>query len=235
MADQESRPGGAAHFDVELGNADFEFETVRFDDQIIVGTQIAAAAGAHPIEAFAILQHLASGELESLRPNESVDLAKPGVERFFVVEGASNHRFTVEGLAMEWPQDEIAAKHIKFLAKAATDMVLIIDLDDGDKRLKDDDVVDLSEPGVERFKLRKKEPEKATIWVNQEEHAFAKDKISYDEVIALYLNDGGSQSTQYLVKYSRGHSSDASGTLAPGSKVKVKDGMRFRVSGTGES
>lgn len=79
-------------------------------------------------------------------------------------------------------------------------------------------------------------PEKnVTIVVNQDEHEVAKANISYAEVVALYLQDGGSSSTEYLIKYSRGHSANVSGTLAPGQEVMVKDGMRFRVSGTGES
>lgn len=80
-----------------------------------------------------------------------------------------------------------------------------------------------------------KPPKMVTILVNQDEHEVAKEKISYDEVVALYLQDGGSPSGEYLIKYSRGHSSNVSGTLAPGNEVMVKDGMRFRVSGTGES
>lgn len=79
-------------------------------------------------------------------------------------------------------------------------------------------------------------PEKiVTIVVNQDEHKFAKAKITYADVVALYLQDGGASSTEYLIKYSRGHSANISGTLAPGREVMVKDGMRFRVSGTGES
>lgn len=74
-----------------------------------------------------------------------------------------------------------------------------------------------------------------TIVVNQDEHSVEKAKISYEEVVAFYLQDGGAASTEYLIKYSRGHSDNVSGTLAPGEKVMVQDGMRFRVSGTGES
>jgi hypothetical protein len=79
-------------------------------------------------------------------------------------------------------------------------------------------------------------PEKTvTIVVNQDEHVVIKEKISYDEVVAFYLQDGGDTSTEYLIKYSRGNSANISGTLSPGQEVMVKDGMRFRVSGTGES
>jgi hypothetical protein len=79
-------------------------------------------------------------------------------------------------------------------------------------------------------------PEKSvTIVVNQDEHVVTKEKISYDEVVALYLSDGGAASNEYLIKFSRGHSANVSGTLPPNNEVMVKDGMRFRVSGTGES
>lgn len=94
----------AGVFSVELGDETFEFRRVRFDDRKVVGLQIAEAAGAHPIEAFAILRHLRSGELESIRPSEPVDLGEAGVERFFVIRGDDLHRFTVEGLSMEWPK-----------------------------------------------------------------------------------------------------------------------------------
>jgi Multiubiquitin len=78
-------------------------------------------------------------------------------------------------------------------------------------------------------------PKLVTVFVNQDEHTVPKEKISYDEVVALYLQKGGAASTEYLIKYSRGHSANITGTLAPGQEVMVKDGMRFRISGTGES
>ncbi|MGB8112718.1 MAG: multiubiquitin domain-containing protein [Candidatus Sulfotelmatobacter sp.] len=76
---------------------------------------------------------------------------------------------------------------------------------------------------------------KLTIFVNQDEHEIDTDKISYERVVDLYLGEGGAPSKEYLVKYSHGPVENPSGTLAPGQEVKVKDGMRFRVSGTGES
>ena len=73
------------------------------------------------------------------------------------------------------------------------------------------------------------------VIVNQDEHRWKKGRISYAEVVDLYLSDGGHPSTEYLIKYSGGPHQNPSGTLAPGNSVKVQDGMRFRVSGTGES
>lgn len=80
-----------------------------------------------------------------------------------------------------------------------------------------------------------KEEKTVDIFVNQDKHTVNKEKISYAEIVAFYTQDGGAASNEYLIKYSRGHSDNVSGTLTPEKEVMVKDGMRFRVSGTGES
>ena len=74
-----------------------------------------------------------------------------------------------------------------------------------------------------------------SIHVNGDEHDVHHKEFSYAQVVDLYLGDGGKPSNEYLVKYSHGPVENPSGTLAPEQKVKVKDGMRFRVAGTGES
>ena len=74
-----------------------------------------------------------------------------------------------------------------------------------------------------------------TIWVNENEVPVDKEKLSYQDVVDLYLGAGETASAEYIIKYSRGHSDNVSGTLTPGKEVKAQDGMRFRVSGTGES
>lgn len=77
--------------------------------------------------------------------------------------------------------------------------------------------------------------ERLKIYVNENEHQIDTHEISYERVVDLYLGEGGKPSQEYLVKYSRGPAEKPSGTLTPGQEVKVKNDMRFRVSGTGES
>jgi hypothetical protein len=76
---------------------------------------------------------------------------------------------------------------------------------------------------------------KFVIFVGQDEHEIDTDTISYERVVDLYLGQGGKPSPEYLVKYSHGPHEQPDGTLIPGKEVKVKDGMRFRVSAAGES
>ena len=73
------------------------------------------------------------------------------------------------------------------------------------------------------------------VLVNGDDHEIDTKEITYARVVDLYLGQGGKPSNEYLVKYSHGPVENPSGTLAPGQKVKVKDDMRFRVAGTGES
>ena len=77
--------------------------------------------------------------------------------------------------------------------------------------------------------------EAVDILVNGDEHEIDTKEITYARVVDLYLGSGGKPSNEFLVKYSHGPVENPSGTLAPGQTVKVKDDMRFRVAGTGES
>lgn len=209
----------AGVFSVELGDETFQFRRAHFDDRKVVGVQIAEAAGAHPIEAFAILRHLRSGELESIRPTEPVDLGEDGVERFFVVRGADLHRFFVEGLSMEWPKAKLAAKHIKFLAKAEGGQVLVLDSEDGDVVLEDDDLVDLAADGVERLMLRHA-PKTVTVFYKEKPYELERGAYTTEQLIGVFTPPAG-----YLLDLI-----DRDGEfreLKPGESIKVREGMEF--------
>ena len=73
------------------------------------------------------------------------------------------------------------------------------------------------------------------VLVNGDDHEVDTNEITYIRVVDLYLGSGGKPSNEYLVKYSHGPVKNPSGTLAPSQRVRVENGMRFRVAGTGES
>lgn len=72
-----------------------------------------------------------------------------------------------------------------------------------------------------------------TIFVNTVAHQVPHEKISYATLINMAFP--GATGNNYIVKYYKGNSDNLTGTLAPGSEVMVKDGMDFRITGTGES
>lgn len=74
-----------------------------------------------------------------------------------------------------------------------------------------------------------------TITVNSVDHPVPHEKISYNKIVEFAFPGGSTSGAVYIVKYSRGEGDKEKHTLGPGDEVMVSNGMRFRVSPTGES
>jgi len=77
-----------------------------------------------------------------------------------------------------------------------------------------------------------------TIYVESTPHEWPKNTdITYAQVVTLEFPDYAQHpEITYSVKYRNGHGNKPEGTLSAGSDpVKVKDGMIFNVSRTGQS
>lgn len=75
-----------------------------------------------------------------------------------------------------------------------------------------------------------------TIVVEATPHEWPKDEITYAEVVTLEVPDYPQHpEITYSVKYKNGHGSKPEGTLSRDGSVKVKEGMIFSVSPTGQS
>lgn len=75
-----------------------------------------------------------------------------------------------------------------------------------------------------------------TIIVEGTAHEWTKKEITYDEVVTLEVPDYAQHpEITYSVKYKKGQGNKPEGDLTKGESVKVKDGMIFNVSETGQS
>ena len=80
------------------------------------------------------------------------------------------------------------------------------------------------------------EKKTVTIIVEGTSHEWPKTEISYAEVVTLEVPTYPQHpEITYSVTYKRGHGDKPEGILSPGASVKVKDGMIFSVSETGQS
>lgn len=80
------------------------------------------------------------------------------------------------------------------------------------------------------------EKKQVTIIVDGTPHEWPKEEISYAEAVTLEVqNYPQHPEISYSVTYQRGHGHKPEGILAPGEHVKIKDGMVFHVSETGQS
>jgi hypothetical protein len=75
-----------------------------------------------------------------------------------------------------------------------------------------------------------------TIIVEATPHDWPKGEITYAEVVTLEVpNYSEHPEITYSVKYTKGNGNKPEGILPPGGSVKVKEGMNFSVSETGQS
>ena len=76
-----------------------------------------------------------------------------------------------------------------------------------------------------------------TIYVESTPHDWPKNgDISYDQVVKLEEpNYSPASGISYSVKFTKGNGNKPEGTLSPGATMKVKDGISFTVSETGQS
>lgn len=80
------------------------------------------------------------------------------------------------------------------------------------------------------------EHKSVTIIVNGTPNEWPKGEITYAEVVSLAFPDSQQHlEITYSVKYKNGHGDKPEGILAPGASVKVKEGMIFTVTETGQS
>ena len=210
----------ARSFEAQIGDDQFEFHTVAFDDAKVTGAQVCTAAGKHPVEDYVVLRHLATGELETLRPTETSDLDKNKVSRFFVIKGGDTHRFFVEGLAMEWPHAKLVASQIKFLAGAGDDQSLSLERPGVDQVFDDDDVVDIGGGGSERFKLRHRKKTVMVIYGGDVEFELERRVYTTEELMTVFGVPAG-------YKLDIIGADGVFREMAAGDRLKVKEGMEF--------
>jgi hypothetical protein len=82
-----------------------------------------------------------------------------------------------------------------------------------------------------------KDDKTVTIFVEGKPHQWPKNAdIFYEDVVRFEVPDYDQHpEITYSVKYKKGHGDKPEGTLSRGGSVKVKDGMIFSVSETGQS
>jgi len=138
---------------VLFGNAELEYRSAIIPDPVPTGRQLLDAAGALPIEEHLIFQLLRSGLLEELRPDETTDLRKSGVERFLIFRNDRSFRFELDGRVFEWGGTLISGLTLKKLAQVdlTTYGVWLEVRGAEDEPIPDNKLVNLAAPGVERF------------------------------------------------------------------------------------
>jgi hypothetical protein len=127
-------------------------------DPIIIGQQLLDMAGKRPSDQFLVYQLLQSGQMEGLRPDETVDLRQSGVEKFLTFESDRTFFFTLDGRKLEWPAALISGRKLKDWAGVDPSTYEVWQEVRGadDRAIGDQELVSLEPKGTERFFTGKK-------------------------------------------------------------------------------
>lgn len=143
---------------IEVADTTLNFRSLVIADSTPTGAQLAAAAGFAPAQQAIVLQILANGELEDIRPDEQVDL-RHSEGRFVIVESDRTFYFTVEGRRFDWPARIVSGALVCKLANVPDGKALYLQrTSQPDRLIGPHDLIDLAGSGIESFMTR------AAVW-----------------------------------------------------------------------
>ncbi|RWB19927.1 MAG: hypothetical protein EOQ40_17500 [Mesorhizobium sp.] len=147
MSDHIS-PQAHRAFDIKIDGSPFVFH-----DPIVTGDQILQKAKLFPTDEHLLFQELADGQLEEIRPDESVDLQREGREQFITFKSDRSFRFVLDGRKFEWGLPFITGLQLKRLAGVDPQSygVWLAQQVGDDRLIGNTEKVDLQGDGTERF------------------------------------------------------------------------------------
>lgn len=147
--------GAAEHRLIEVADHTLTYRQVRIEDLTPTGAQLADVAGFKSADDVTVLQVLPNGELEDIRPTETVDLRQTE-GRFVIVESDRAYRLTVDGQRFDWPCRIVSGGLLRKLGQVPAGKGIYFERqDEPDRLLSDHDLIDLDTEGVEAFVSRK--------------------------------------------------------------------------------
>ena len=215
-----------APFKLQIAGPDLAFKGFQTNDPMPTGRDLVELAQLHPIEAYVVLQLLPSGDLEDLRPNETVDLRTSGIERFVIAHSDRTFRLVLVDKTLEWPASPINGITLKRLGNQKVDAVAVFleHQDQPDLEIGDHEIVELAKPGVERFYFRPIS-QTVSILVNKKAVQIAKGERSGLEIkLAAIEQHVPIQATFVLTLHKEGGQTKV---IGDGDRVHVHEGQRF--------
>jgi len=147
--------GAAIRHTINVADQTLTYRQMSIDDLTPTGAQLAIVAGFKSVDGVSVLQVLATGDLEDVRPNETVDLRREA-GRFVIVESDRAYRLTIDGQRFDWPCRIVSGGLLRKLGQVPADKVIYVERQDQpDHQVDNQDLVDLDAAGVESFVSRK--------------------------------------------------------------------------------
>lgn len=228
--------GNVTSFAVEVGDENLQFKRVRIDDPVPLGRQILEAAGYSDNGDASLFAILRGGDFEDVRLDEKFDLRKRGAERFIAFCSDRDFRFELNGDQLQWGKPVISGTVLRRLAKASDDEVVFLEVKGGqDKLIEPGEMVNLGQPGVERFFSGPMPETSYEITINSRLHVLKDPIVTFELVIRLAFPDVHDPLIIYSMTYRFAASRPSAGDLSPGQSIQIKTGTQINVTPTGRA
>jgi hypothetical protein len=135
---------------IEVADVDLVFRAISVSDKTPTGSQILAYADSTPRDEFIVLQWLASGDVEEVRPDEVVHIATTPPSRFIVSKADRLFRLMLDDRSIVWPRKKINEASLRRLGQIDPHAELLLKRDKGpDQKIEPGQDVSLADTGVE--------------------------------------------------------------------------------------
>ena len=233
--DRALRPARA--YRIRFAQGDLNFRNLEVTDPVPLGRQILAAAGCDPRSGFSLFAILPSGDFEDIRLDEPFDLRARGAERFVAFETDRDYKLTLDDRQLEWGKPAIGGVALYELSGVGEDQAVFLEVRGGEDRLiEPEDLVDLTQPGVERFIAAPRPSKTYEIIVNSRPRVVEDQRVTFEQVVQIAFPGSHDPNVVFSVTYRHAASKPHAGELAAGGAVDVKKkGTVFNVTRTVQS
>lgn len=233
--DRALRPARGYRF--LLAQGDLNFTSLTVTDPIPLGRQILEAAGLHPRDGYSLFAILLSGEFEDVRLDEPFDLRERGAERFVAFLTDRDFKLTIDDKQLAWGKPIISGAEIHKLAEPRDGETVFLEVRGGEDRLiESGDLINLDEPGIERFITAAKPLPTFEIMVNGRPRIVDDPLVTFEQIVHIAFPGQHESNVAFSMTYRHAASAPHAGELGAGGSVTVKKkGTNFNVTRTVQS
>jgi hypothetical protein len=220
-----------------LAQGDLNFQSRQVSDPVPLGRQLLEAGALDPRDGYSLFAILPSGDFEDVRLNEPFDLRERGAERFVAFLTDRDFKFTLNDDQLRWGKPVISGAVLYGLAKPGEGEAVFLEVRGGEDRLIErGDLIDLAEPGIERFITARKPPTTFEIIVNSRPRTVDAQTVTFEHIVQLAFPGQHDPNVVFSMTYRHAASTPHAGELGAGGSVDVKKkGTVFNVTRTVQS
>jgi hypothetical protein len=210
-----------------------EGKKLEWFEQFITGKQLKELRGL-PLDCELFLDIVEPWKDDAILNDETVDLARPGIEQFYIKQKL---KYSINTENFETDKQYIKGSQIRKQGKIPEDFLIYLSNKKPweDDLITNDEIIDLARPGKEKF-YSKQEVNEFVIIVNGREKQWCEKTITFQQVVELQFGDyQENPNTVYTVTYAKGPQQNPEGSMVKGDKVFVINKMVFNVTATNKS